>query len=104
MCLKPEEHEKEESVWSIIKVSRALPFKISETLLSGEWKLLRIESNLIKNIDKSIRIYRYWQNIFKIKNAINDYKYPLIIKVVKADFCLFHKSASILHTWASSCS
>ncbi|CAI6374105.1 unnamed protein product [Macrosiphum euphorbiae] len=94
-CLKPEERKEEKSIRSIIKVARLLPLKISETALSDEWLLLQLDSNLITTSNNSSRIDCYWNNIFNIKNAINECKYPLITKVVKAVLSLSHGSASV---------
>lgn len=94
-CLKPEERKEEKSIRSITKIARLLPFKVSETALSDEWLLLQLDSNLITISNNPSRIDCYWKTIFNIKNALNECKYPLITKVVKAVLSLSHGSASV---------
>ncbi|KAL4121783.1 hypothetical protein QTP88_014224 [Uroleucon formosanum] len=94
-CLKPEERKEEKSIRGITRVARLLPLKVSETALSDDWLLLQLESNLITTSNNSSRIDCYWNNIFNIKNAINECKYPLITKVVRAVLYFSHGNASV---------
>jgi len=93
--LKARRAQGKKSIRSITKIARLLPFKVSETALSDEWLLLQLDSNLITISNNPSRIDCYWKTIFNIKNALNECKYPLITKVVKAVLSLSHGSASV---------
>jgi len=75
--LKARRTQGRKSIRSITKVARLLPFKISETALSDEWLLLQLHSNLITTSNNPSCINFYWKNIFNIKYALNECKYPL---------------------------
>lgn len=76
-------------------MARLLPFKVSETALFDEWLLLQLDSNLITTSNNPSRIDCYWNNIFNIKNALSECKYPFITKVVKDVLSLSQGSAFV---------
>lgn len=44
-------------------------FKVDSTLLTDEWRLLRLEKT---TMPLNIRIDHYWNNIFETKNNFGD--------------------------------
>ncbi len=97
-CLQPEKRAEEQSVHDIASLSKMLPFQSSIEQLTDEWKLLQIE-NCIEKVD---RIDHYWRQVFCLKNATGQLKYPLVTKVIQACMCLSHGNADIERGFSSS--
>lgn len=91
-CLQPPEIKKEQSCYDIGKVAHFLPVKVDITMLSDEWKLLRLE-NLIYVSEQRIDHFR--RQVFNMKNSMDGPKFPLITNVVKCALSLSHGSADV---------
>lgn len=101
-CLQPKRIPNKSSTKDICKIADQLSLQdVSLTKLADEWNLLKLDES--PELQKSERIDHYWQkNIFSQKNCNNDYKYPLINKVVKACLCLSHGNADVERGFSKS--
>lgn len=91
-CLQPQEIKKEQSCYDIDKVARFLPVNLDKTMLSDEWKLLKLENLTYVS---GQRIDHYWRQVFNLKNTMDEPKFPLITTVVKCALSLSHGSADV---------
>jgi len=91
-CLQPPEIKKERSCYDIGKVAHFLPVKIDITMLSDEWKLLRLENLTYVS---GQRIDHFWRQVFNMKNSMDGPKFPLITTIVKCALSLSHGSADV---------
>lgn len=100
--MQPQRIRHEKSLQDILKVADHLPIpKISELLLSDEWRILQLEE--LPALEKEERIDHYCQkNVFQTKNSNGDPKYPLISKVIKLTLTISHGNADVERGFSKS--
>lgn len=101
-CLSPQNIKNKDSVNSIVTIANLLPLKnIDVDILSHEWNLLQIDSDISFVLKENERIDEYWNAIFLLKNRSN-LRYPVTTHVVKAALSLTHGSADVERGFSES--
>lgn len=79
-CLCPEKRRSPESCGDILAIGRALPLSVRSDVLADEWSLLQREDDVVPGTDvatgKAIRIDKYWNQFFELKNSVGEARYP----------------------------
>ncbi|KAE8738402.1 hypothetical protein FOCC_FOCC016123 [Frankliniella occidentalis] len=103
-CLNPLAIKHSKSVHDIVTVHKALKLRLDVVNddLRDEWKLLQLDTTLPTYDPTSMRVDHFWKEIFAIKNAFGDVKYPSIAKVVKAALPIAHGSADVERGFSES--
>lgn len=96
-CLLPQNRKNAESLHAV-KILGRTSKDMNLDLLADEWRCYQAEEipEDWHTIDeKPVRIDSFWRNIFQIKNAIGEQKYPNIEKIVKTVLILSHGNSDV---------
>ena len=94
-CLVPKNIKKPISIRYIIKIVSILPLVNADCdLLSNEWKLLQVDTEVTFVLKRNERIDTYCINIFSLVSE-SSVRYPFITHIVQVALSLTHGSADI---------
>ena len=111
-CLHPEMIRSDVTVNSIQRLAKLLPHIISNDELPkiyDEWKCLQAEFITFpgewyqyedfdddgNNMVKLKRVDHFWREVFKVKQANGQLKYPTLPKLLKTVMCIHHGNADV---------
>lgn len=99
-CLNPKAVDNSRSSKYIVQVAKSLPIPIKLDLLVDEWNLLKCE--VVQEGSADWRIEEYWNQIFILKTASGEQKYPTVSKVVKTVLAASHGNADVERGFSTS--
>ena len=90
--MNPTKIKKDSAVSSIQSLTSALQPKVNEIRVVDEWKVFQIDNDLPAN-DPKERIEVFWKQVFELKAANGDYRYKVLLVVVKSALVLAQTNA-----------